>query len=55
MKTLQPEGRSPILSFVLIYSGTVSINPAQRVYLDSLSSFDIGITLLIGLLNLSAM
>jgi hypothetical protein len=42
-----------LLSFVLIYSGSIPINPAQRAYLDSLSSFDIGITVLIGLLNLS--
>jgi hypothetical protein len=42
-----------ILSFVLIYSGTISVNPAQRAYLESLSFSDLGITVLIGLLNLS--
>ena len=42
-----------LLSFVLIYSGTISVNPAQRAYLDSLSGFDFGITVLIGLFNLS--
>lgn len=42
-----------LLSFVLIYSGAISVNPAQRAYLDSLSPFDLGITVLIGLFNLS--
>jgi len=42
-----------LLSFVLIYTGTISVNPAQRAYLDNLSTFDLGITVLIGLLNLS--
>jgi hypothetical protein len=42
-----------LLSFVLIYSGTISVHPAQRAYLDSLSAFDLGITVLIGLFNLS--
>jgi hypothetical protein len=42
-----------LLSFVLIYSGTIPVNPAQRAYLFSLSSFDVGITFLIGLLNIS--
>ena len=37
------------MSFVLIYTGTISVNPAQRAYLDSLSTFDLGITVLIGL------
>jgi hypothetical protein len=42
-----------LLSFVLIYTGTISVNPAQRAYLDSLSTFDLGVSVLIGLLNLS--
>ncbi len=42
-----------VLSFVLIYSGTISVNPAQRAYLDDLSPFDLAISVLIGLCNLS--
>ena len=42
-----------LLSFFLIYSGIIPINPEQRTYLDSLSPFDLIITLLIALLNLS--
>jgi hypothetical protein len=41
-----------ILATALVYSGSAPLNAAQRAYFASLSSFDIGFSILLGSLNL---
>ena len=42
-----------ILSFALIFSGTISLNEAQKAYFDSQNIFDNILTLTMGTLNVS--
>ena len=42
-----------LLSFYVIFSGRISIDPAQKAYFDSLTPIDYGITIILGLLNLT--
>ena len=42
-----------LLSFYLIFSGSIPITAAQRAYFEALSPFDVLLTLLIGLANFS--
>ena len=40
-----------LLSFYLIYTGTITLTPAMQAYFDSLSTFDYSITILTGTAN----
>lgn len=42
-----------LLSFFLIYSGSIPLNEAQKVYFESQTFFDHGSTILIGVSNLT--
>lgn len=41
-----------LLSFYLIYSGKVPLQPAQKAYFESLTAIDNGLTILLGISNL---
>ncbi len=41
-----------LLSFYLIYTGTVSLNPAQQAYFNNLTILDYSLTILMGFANL---
>jgi len=41
-----------LLSFYLIYSGKIPLQPAQKAYFESLTIVDMGLTVLLGLSNL---
>ena len=42
------------LSFCLIYSGKIPLQPEQKAYFDSLTVMDMGLAALLGLTNLTA-
>ena len=42
-----------LLSFYLIWSGAIPLEPAQRAYFDRLTLIDHALTIVVGLLNLS--
>lgn len=42
-----------LLSFYLIHTGAVPLNPQQRAHFDSLGAFDYAITVLLGATNLA--
>jgi len=42
-----------LFSFYLIFSGKISIEPAQKAYFDSLTPLDHGITIILGFFNLT--
>jgi hypothetical protein len=43
-----------LLSFFMIWSGAIPLEPAQKAYFDRLTPIDYALTIVVGLLNLSA-
>lgn len=41
-----------LLSFYLIYSGKILLQPVQKAYFESLTSIDMGLTIFLGISNL---